>query len=333
MAKPVVLLTNSIDPHGAERLSQYAELRMTPATDAAALREAARGTSAIIVRAKLPDDIFAGAPEMRGVVRHGAGVDFIPVEIASQLGIAVCNAPGANALSVAEYIVGQCISLAHRLTRVHVGLHRDGWAKARPIGDGAVEVAGKTVGIVGVGAIGGNVARICHFGLGMKVLGNRRRLSDLPAHVTPAALDDLIAASDFLVLACPLTDETTGLISARRIALMKRSAFLVNVSRGAVIEEPALISALQEQRIAGAALDVFATQPLPADSPLLKLDNVITTPHVSGISIESMQRMSAIAVDETLRFLRGERPVNFVNAAAWPAIEARWTRLGRAIPN
>ncbi len=331
MAKPVVLLTNSIDPQGAARLAQYAELRMAPATDAQALREAARGTSAIIVRAKLPDDIFDGAPDMRGVVRHGAGVDFIPVEVASRLGIAVCNAPGANALSVAEYIVGQCLSLAHRLTRVHVGLVRDGWAKARPIGDGAVELAGKTIGIVGVGAIGGEVARMCHFGLGMTVLGNRRRLSDLPAHVAPAALDELLAASDFVVLSCPLTDETKGLMSAKRIGLMKRSAFLVNVSRGAVIDEPALIAALQEQRIAGAALDVFATQPLPADSPLLRLDNVITTPHVSGISIESMRRMSVIAVDETLRFLRGERPHNFVNAPAWPAIEARWSKLGPAI--
>jgi D-3-phosphoglycerate dehydrogenase len=331
MPRPVVLLTSPIDPMATKTLAAHAEIRTAPATDAASLRAAVREADVIIVRAQLPEDVFDAAPRMRAAVRHGAGVDLIPVTVASRLGIAVANVPSVNAPTVAEVVVGQMLSLAHRLTWIHMAMKSNGWAAARPLSNDAIELAEKTVGIIGVGAVGTEIARICHAGLRMRVLGFRRRASELPVFVTPASLDELLAASDCVVLACPLTDETRGLLDAPRIARMKPTATLINVSRRAVIYEPALIQALQERCIAGAALDVFATQPLPAESPLVKLDNVLLSPHIAGITLESTQRMSVIAVDETLRVLRGERPNNFVNADAWSAIQARWAKIGKVL--
>jgi D-3-phosphoglycerate dehydrogenase len=162
----------------------------------------------------------------------------------------------------------------------------------------------------------------------MQVLGHQRRLNALPAFVTGMALDELLRSADYVVLACPLTPETRGLLDARRIALLKKHAFIVNVSRGPVLDEAALVAALRERRIGGAALDVYVTQPLPRDSELLRLDNAILSTHLAGLSAESVQAMSRIASEETLRILAGDKPLNFCNPEVWEKSLARRKQLG-----
>jgi D-3-phosphoglycerate dehydrogenase len=183
------------------------------------------------------------------------------------------------------------------------------------------------VGIVGVGHIGARVAAICHHGLGMRVLGNQRRLDRLPAIVEAAALDRIFTDSDFIALCCPLTPDTRHLADARRIGLMKPTAVLVNVARGPVVDQAALVAALRERRIGGAGLDVFEQQPLAPGDPLFALDNVVLTPHLAGLSAESMRRMSVIAAEDALRILAGEKPVNFFNPEVWPAALKRRARI------
>jgi D-3-phosphoglycerate dehydrogenase len=151
----------------------------------------------------------------------------------------------------------------------------------------------------------------------MRVLGNQRRLDRLPPEAEPEALDRLVADADFIVITCPLSAETHHLFNRARIKTMKPTAWLINVGRGAVVEEAALIEALQQKRIAGAMLDVYEHYRLEPGHPLLSLENAVLTPHLSGMTQESRKRMGAAAAEETLRMLAGERPRNFVNPEAW----------------
>jgi D-3-phosphoglycerate dehydrogenase len=327
MAKPRVFLTNPIDRVGYEILK---DVEIVTASDPsqATLRKEIGDADAIIVRAKLPADIFEQGRRVRACVRHGSGLDMIPVDAATAHGIPVANVPAVNANAVAEYVVAQMLLGARRLHRVDSVHRSESWAAARKLADEATELRGKSAGVVGVGAIGLRVAEILHHGFGMQVLGYQRRLKGLPTFVTGMQLDELLRSADYVVLACPLTPETQGLLDERRIGLLKKNAFIVNVSRGPVLDEPALVAALRERRIGGAALDVYATQPLPRDSALLALDNAILSTHLAGISAESMQAMSRIACEETLRILAGDKPVNLCNPEVCEKSLARRRQLG-----
>ena len=321
--KPLVLLTNPIDPAGMQVLEPHADVRLASDVDHATLRREAGPADAIIVRASLPPDLLDHAPRLLACIRHGAGVDLIPVAAATVSGVIVANVPGVNARTVAEYCMTQILMHTRRIARIDRLLRSAGWAAARALADDVPELQGKTIGIVGVGHIGSALANMCHHGFGMHVLGFQRRLDRLPPIVAGMGLDQLFAASDFIALCCPLTPETRHLADARRIGLMKPGAFLVNVSRGPVVAQAALVAALRDKRIGGAGLDVFEQQPLAADDPLLEQDNVVLTPHLAGLSVESMRRMSVIAAEDTLRILRGDKPLNFFNPEVWPAAVAR----------
>ena len=326
--KPIVLLTNPMDAAGMALLQPHVELRLAPAVDHATLRREAAAADVMIVRAFLPADIFDHTPRLLASVRQGAGVDMIPVDAATAHGVIVSNVPGVNAQTVAEYCVAQFLLQGRRIGRMDSTLRREGWAVARALADDVPELHGKTVGIVGVGHIGTRLAAICHHGLGMRVLGYQRRLDRLPAIVEAAALDRIFTDSDFIALCCPLTPETRHLVDARRIALMKPKAILVNVARGPVVDQAALVAALRERRIGGAGLDVFEQQPLLPGDPLFELDNVVLTPHLAGMSVESMRRMSVVAAEDALRILAGEKPVNFFNPEVWPAAQKRRAGIG-----
>src|SRR5467141_1456149 len=291
-----VLLTDSISPAGEEVLARRAEIIRAPDADPVTLRRLACDAEGIITRSKLPDDIIAVAPRLRGVM--------------------VANLPGGNAQSVAEYCVLAMLMLARNVLAITNALHSGPWDAARLRGAGAHEISGMTLGIVGAGEIGGRLARICRHGFGMRVLGNRRRLNCLPPEAEPSRLDDLLAASDFVVVTCPLTPETHHLFNRERLGLMKRTAWLINVGRGAVVQEEALVEALRGRRIGGAMLDVFEHYRLPPGHPLLALDNAVLTPHLAGMTVESRGRVSVAAAEEMLRMLDGEPPNNFVNPQA-----------------
>ena len=317
MSRPKVVLTNPSVPVGENIIREVAELVIAPDPGFDTMRSLIGDCDVLVVRAKLPDDLFERPNRVKGVVRHGAGVDLIPMESATKLGIPVANVPGVNAQTVAEHVVTTMLMFARGTHRMDSLVRTKGWNTAREISDSSIELSGKTVGIVGVGAIGKIVMKICHYGFGMKAIGFQRNTANLPKEVAAVSLDQLFAESDFIVLACPLTAETKGLASKARIASMKKNAVLVNVSRGPVVDEAAITAALQARSIRGAALDVFDKQPLDMSHPLMQLDNVILTPHQAGLTVEAVERMSEIAAQETVRILKGEKPINFVNPEVW----------------
>jgi D-3-phosphoglycerate dehydrogenase len=311
-----VLVVDPIAPDGEGYLASHAEVVRSPDSDPATIRRLAAGVDGIITRSKLPDDVFDAAPRVRAVAIHGTGTDLVPLEAATSRGIMVSNIPGGNAQSVAEYCVLAMLALARNLLPITSSLRKSTWDEARALGANAHEIAGMTLGLVGVGAIGSRVARIARNGFGMRVLGNQRRLDRLPSEAEPASLEALLPASDFVVVTCPLTPQTRHLLNEKTIGLMKREAWLVNVGRGPVVSEAALIAALREGRIGGAMLDVYEHYRLEPEHPLFSLDNVILTPHLSGMTRESRARMSLAAAEEVVRMLSGERPRNFVNPQA-----------------
>ena len=311
-----VLLTDAIAPAGENALAKVVEVVRAPDSDPATIRRLAPEFDGIIIRSKLPDDIFEAAPRVRAVVIHGTGTDLVPLAAARERGVIVANLPGANAQSVAEYCAMAMLMLARNIAAIARGIREKPWDEARRLGSEARELAALTVGIVGVGEIGGRLAKIARGGFGMRVLGHQRRLDRLPPEAHPATLEELLAGSDFVVLACPLTPQTRYLVNRETLGRMKRTAWLINVGRGPVVQESALVEALREKRIAGAMLDVYEHYRLEPGHALFALDNVILTPHLAGVTQESRARASIAAADEMLRILRGERPRNLVSAEA-----------------
>jgi len=313
-----ILITDLIDPAGTALLAASAEVVSPPNTDPDTLRSLGREVDAVITRSRLPEDLFDVAPRIRAVTIHGTGTDLVNLKSASEHGVMVANIPGGNAQSVAEYCLMSILLLARDFRRIDRKLRSDAWDTARALAADAGEVTGKTLGIIGVGHIGKRLAKMCIGGLSMRVLGNQRRLDALPPGVEPAALDDLLAQSDFVVLTCPLTPETLHLMNAARLGSMKKAAFLINVGRGPVIDEEALVEALRGKTIAGAMLDVYEHYRLEPGHDLFSLPNAVLTPHLAGSTRESRKRVGCIAAEETLRMLAGNPPTSFVNPERTP---------------
>ncbi len=321
---PKIVSTHGIHPRAAEMLSLAGRLVVASAIDPDTLAREASDAAIVIVRANLPTRLFAEAPGLRAAIRHGAGLDMIPVDAATAAGVLVANVPAVNARSVAEHVFFASMALLRRFRMVDGDLRAKGWLAGRDHAERTNELAGRTIGIVGMGAVGREVARIASAGFGLDVIANTRSPASLPEGVRARTVDELVAEADIVVLCVPLTLETTGLLDADRIGRMKRGAIIVNVARGAVIDDDALIGALRENRIGGAALDVFATQPLPPDHPYFSFPNVLITPHMAGITEESMMRMGIGAAGEALRVLSGELPKNLRNPDVVPRYRERF---------
>ncbi|WP_457940080.1 NAD(P)-dependent oxidoreductase [Mesorhizobium sp. 10J20-29] len=310
---PIIFSTHPLHPEPTAMLAAHGELVVASAIDPVTIADEAREADIVIVRANLPPILFERATRLRAAVRHGAGLDMIPVDAATRAGVLVANVPGANARTVAEHVMWTSMALLRKFRSVDGDLRQKGWLAGRDHAVSGHDLAGRRIGVIGFGAVGRNVGEIAAKGFGLDVIVNTRTQRDLPAHVRHASVNELVAASDIVVLCCPLTPETTGLINRERIGRMKPGALLINVSRGPVVEDDALIEALSDGRLGGAALDVFVTQPLPPDHAYFRLDNVILTPHMAGITEESMMRMGIGAAEETIRILGGGLPVNFCN--------------------
>jgi D-3-phosphoglycerate dehydrogenase len=310
---PVIFSTHPLHPQATAMLKGHGDVVVASAIDPVTLADEAREADIVIVRANLPPVLFERAKKLRAAIRHGAGLDMIPMEAATRAGVLVANVPGANARTVAEHVLWTSMALLRKFRQVDRDLRHKGWLAGRDHAASGNDLSGRTMGIVGFGSVGRHVADIAAKGFGLDVIVNSRTPRDLPDHVRFASVDELVEASDIVVLCCPLTLETTGLISRDRIALMKHGALLINVSRGPVVEDAALIEALSSGRIGGAALDVFVTQPLSPDHPYFGFGNVIITPHMAGITEESMMRMGLGAAEEAIRVLSGDLPVNLRN--------------------
>ncbi len=314
-----VLLTNPIHPAWHERLAEQCDVVVAPDAKPATIAALITDADGLIVRSLLAPDVFAHAPRLRAVVRHGVGLDLIPVADATARGIPVANLPGSNTRAVAEFCLAAMLHLRRNLAGLDHRLRNGGWAAARPLADAGIELGGSVIGIVGVGAIGTRVAKAAA-ALDMRVLGLTRRPQTLAAltaqtgvAIEPADKATLFAKSDVVVLSCPLNEQTRGLVDAATVAAMKPGAILINVSRGPVVDTGAVLAALRENRLGGAALDVHDQQPLTGGEPLFDTPNLLLTPHVAGITATSLQGMSQSSVETLLALLRGERPANVVN--------------------
>lgn len=319
-----IFSTHTLHPRATAMLGDAGDLVVASALDADTLAREASDADIVIVRANLPPALFADAPRLRAAIRHGAGLDMIPVEAATAAGVLVANVPAVNARSVAEHVLFVTMALLRRFRMVDGDLRSRGWLAGRAHAEATHELAGRIAGIVGMGAVGLEVARIARKGFGLDVVANSRRRDSIPAGVGYLDIDKLVAEADVLVLCCPLTPETRGLINRTRIRAMRPGSLIINVSRGPVIDDEALIEALGDGHIGGAALDVFATQPLPPDHPYFGFANVIITPHMAGITEESMMRMGTGAASEALRVLANDLPVNLRNPDVLPRYRARF---------
>ena len=310
---PLIFSTHPLHTRAEGMLAGHGDLVVASALDTDTLAREAAPADIVIVRAILPPKLFDHSPRLRAAIRHGAGLDMIPVDAATRAGVLVANVPGANARTVAEHVFLASLALLRKFRLVDQDLREKGWLAGRDHAVSGNDLAGRTMGIVGMGAVGREVAKIGRHGFGLTIIANSRRAESLPEGVGFVSVDGLVEESDIVVLCCPLTPETTGLISADRIGRMRPGALLVNVSRGPVVDDAALIAALREGRIGGAALDVFFTQPLPSEHPYFGFPNVIITPHMAGITEESMMRMGIGAAQETIRVLGGKLPLNLRN--------------------
>ena len=328
MAKPIVLCTLAMDPAGVALLEPLADVVVAADPGAATLYELIGDADILLVRTLLPSDLFEHPNRLLGVVRNGTGLDFIPVASATEHGIAVANVPGANARAVVEYCIGSFLALARRSTALDVTLRAKGWNTARALSGDATELAGKTVGIVGVGTIGAALAQVCRDGFGMRVIASAPRPASLPDFVEPVSLETLFGGSDFISLNCPLNEATRHLVDAQRLRAMKPGAVLVNASRGPVVDEAALAVALREGWIRGAALDVYDAEPLPSDHPLLSVPNLLLSPHTAALTRESNEKMSVGAARQIVQLLSGQRPSFLVNPEVWARHESRRQSLG-----
>jgi D-3-phosphoglycerate dehydrogenase / 2-oxoglutarate reductase len=281
------------------------------------LRDAIAGADAVLVRSatKITRDSLSRADRLKVIGRAGVGVDTIDVDAATERRIPVLTAPAGNTVSAAELTMALLLALARRVPAADRSMRAGEWDRKSFNG---VELYGKTLGLVGAGRIGGEVAvRARAFGMRVMVFDpflNPDRATALG--VETAALDEILERADVLSVHVPLTDETLGLIGEAQLAKLKPSAFVLNVARGGVVDEDALLKALQNKRLAGAALDVYSMEPLPADHPFRSLPNVVLTPHLGASTAEAQQNV-AIEIAEAVRAALLDNDVS-------RAVNARW---------
>jgi len=274
---------------------------------------------ALVVRSetKVTAEVIEAGKRLQVIGRAGVGIDNIDVAAATRRGIVVVNAPTGNNIAAAEHTIGMMLALARCIPQAHASLRAGEWKRSRFMG---VELRGKTLGVVGLGKIGTEVARRA-LGLEMAVIAYDPYLSVEHAArlgVEATGLNDLLARADFVTFHVPLTPQTRGLIGAEQLRRMKRTARLINCARGGIVDEAALLEALDSGTIAGAALDVFAQEPPPADSPLLHHDKVVVTPHLAGSTIEAQVEVALDVAEQIIAVLEGRSARYAVNAPVIP---------------
>lgn len=330
-----VLLLEKIDEAGVRLLEEIADIRWSSGTSQEILAKEIKDADAVIVRAfgSITAPIMDSAPRLKVIGKHGVGFDNIDIKAATERGIPVVYTPFANTDAVADHTMGLMIALAKRIAEADRALKQGGSWKLRYELIGT-DVAGKTLGIIGLGRIGGAVARRAG-GFGMRILAydpyaSEERAKGLGAELVD--LDTLLRSSDFVSIHVPLTEETRGIIGRHELGIMKRGAFLINTSRGGIVDEGALLQALSSGHLAGAALDVLEKEPPEPGNPLIKMENVIVTPHMAAHTRETLRKMAITVAEDVVRILRGEKPLYPVNPEAFegPRIRSFLRGLGRA---
>lgn len=324
-----VVVADAIAREGLAPLASDARFELIERTglQGEALGDALADADAVLVRsaARITRDVIARAPRLRVIGRAGVGVDTIDVDAATERGVAVLTAPSGNTISAAELTVALILALVRRIPAADRSMKAGEWDRKRFDG---VELHGKVLGLIGAGRIGGEVARRAR-AFGMRIIAFDPHLPEDRARaleIQLAPLADVLREANIVSLHVPLTEGTAGLLGERELRSMPRGAFLVNVARGGVVDEVALARVLADGHLAGAALDVFETEPLPADHPLRSLPQVVLTPHL-GASTREAQHLVAVEIAEAVRLALTEGDLSrAVNAPAIGSEEMRRLR-------
>ena len=322
--KKHVVLYKKLSPALMARLQAQAEVTLIedPAqAGAQRLREALPSAHGLLgASLRIDGELLQLAPHLQAVASVSVGVDKYAIDAFNERGVLLTNTPDVLTETTADTGFALVLATARRVVEL-AGMVRDGqWTQSVGPGQFGTDVHGKTLGIVGMGRIGEALAQRGHFGFGMGVLYHSHRpkpLVDARFSARHCSLEALLGEADFVCLTLPLTAETEGLIGKRELALMKPGAILINIARGQIVDEAALIEALSRGHLRGAGLDVFHHEPLEPTSPLLRQPNVVATPHIGSATEETREAMAACAVDNLLAALAGKRPQNLVNPQAW----------------
>ncbi|ACO78866.1 2-ketogluconate 6-phosphate reductase [Azotobacter vinelandii CA] len=318
-----IVLYKKLSAELMTRLRQQAQVTCIDDLSAdglARLRDALPGAHGLLgASLRLDAGLLDLAPQLEVVSSVSVGIDNYDQDYLTRRGILLTNTPDVLTETTADTGFALILATARRVVELAGWVRAGQWRKSIGPAHFGSDVHGKTLGIVGMGRIGEALARRGHFGFGMPILYHSSSPKPEVEQRYGAgyrSLEALLAESDFVCLTLPLTAATTGLIGARELARMRPEAILINISRGKVVDETALLEALQAGRLRGAGLDVFEREPLPADSPFLRLDNVVATPHIGSATHETREAMARCAVDNLLAALAGQRPANLVNPAA-----------------
>lgn len=321
--RPLVIVSDpSVHPDAIARLSEHCELRVLEAyTPEERLAEACTEAQGLLVRVgAVTRRVFERAPQLRIVSRHGVGVDSVDLDAATAQGVVVTTAGSLNATAVAEYTFGLLLALLRKVREADRLMRGGGWDR-RPFT--GTQLEGRTLGIVGVGAIGSRVAR-AGLGFGMQAIGCDPAYTDSPvAGMRLGSLEEVLEAADILTLHPRLNPTSFRIIDAPALARLRPGAIVVNTSRGGVVDQEALTASLQSGHVAGAALDVFEREPLPPESPLREMENVILSPHVAGQTREAMVEVARSAAQAILDDLAGRRPEYVYNPEVYEVRSAK----------
>ncbi|HEX6400914.1 MAG TPA: phosphoglycerate dehydrogenase [Actinomycetota bacterium] len=312
-----VLVTEKLSEPGLELLRRHFEVDVREDLAGGNLADEIAPYDALVIRSatRVTADVLEAAPRLKVVARAGIGVDNVDVEAATRRGVMVVNAPRSNTISAAEHTMALLLAQARNVPQAHGELHAGRWDRARWEG---VELAGKTLGLVGLGRVGTLVAQRA-VAFGMRVIAfdpyvSSERAKELGVDVMPT-LESLLVQADFVSIHLPGSPETKGLIGEHQLAMLKPGARLVNTARGGIVDEEALAKAIEDGRLAGAALDVFADEPV-TDSPLFGLAQVVVTPHLGASTVEAQDK-AGVAVAEMVRLaLEGQFVPYAVNVSA-----------------
>lgn len=314
--KKKILIVQPIHERGVQVFDDRFEVRTASDPSVATVIREIAGVEGVIVRtAPFPREIMEAATALKVIGRHGVGVDNIDVKAATEKGIVVVNTPNANATSVAEHTVTVIGALAKRVAPYDRATREGRWEIRNSYK--AIDLDGKTLGLVGIGRIGSMVARRVGAAFNMKVIAydpyvTVEKARELGVTLCPQ-MEEVFRQADVVSLHTPLTPETRRFVNAARLSLMKPTAFLINLSRGEVVDEKALYEALKSGVIAGAAIDVYDPEPPPADSPLFTLENILLSPHSAALTQECVIRMATGAAEGVVDLLSGKRPQFVVN--------------------
>ena len=296
----------------------YEIVRGSGKTDKESIKNDIAVCDAMIQRtAKVDKEILEAGKNLKIIARHGAGYDNLDWKAANELGIYTTYSPDTTTLSVAEFTITVILNLAKRLKELVIEKWEEESEELVRNGDfqkkfslKGTDVAGKTLGIIGLGKIGKEVARKAALGLDMRVISyvSRPEGKDIPEYIEIVSWEELLQTSDYISLHVPGGEKNQGIISKKEFAMMKKSASLIQVSRGGVVDEEALAEAIRNSQIRGAAVDVFSEEPPQKDNPLLKLEQVILTPHIGSNTVECMDRIALDVAEDVHLVLSGENP-------------------------